>query len=317
MLGVAICKEALSQGYEVRAFVMPNRGLTVLADLQIETVEGNLSDKLSLKMAVQGCDYIINVAALTHVWPTKNEASWLVNYEGTKNLVEAVQGSDLVRMVHIGSASSFAFGPQNAPGDESRPFPVNAYGLDYINSKKAAQEFLVEQFKNTGFPVIVVCPTYMIGPYDTGPSSGKMILELYKGGLPGYSTGGKNFVYSLDVAKAAVNALHMGRLGECYIAGHENLYFGDFFKRSAQAMNIKFKVRKVPGFLVVLIGAMGSIIARLSGKPPKLSYTTALLSLNKQFYNPKKAVEELKMPQSPIELAVKDAVSWWKSNRYL
>ena len=71
-----------------------------------------------------------------------------------------------------------------------------------------------------------------------------MLLGIYNNSIPGYSKGGKNFVCSQDVAVAAVNALVLGRMGECYIAGNENLSFKDFFTiASNQFKNLPCKVQ--------------------------------------------------------------------------
>ena len=65
MLGSSICREALAQGYEVRVMVLPGRVVSVLEGLDVAYCYGNLLDPESLYNAVEGCDYVINVAAST------------------------------------------------------------------------------------------------------------------------------------------------------------------------------------------------------------------------------------------------------------
>jgi len=317
MLGSSIVRELLSQGYLVKAMILPNRKLNVLSGLEVEIIEGNILDKDLLEQAMTGCDYVINVAALTTVWPRKSDLVMRVNLEGAKNVVEVAEKLQLKRMVQIGTANSFGHGTRETPGNESTPYSFGVYDLDYIKSKYQAQQMLLEKHAQDGFPVIIVNPTYMIGPFDSGPSSGKMILEVLKGNVPGYSVGGKNFVCSVDVATAAVNALKMGRLGECYIAGNENLDYKEFFQKVCQQGNIKFKLIKVPGFLVLVLGFFNSLIARLTGKAPNLSYTMARMASVSQYYSPQKAQKELNMPQTPIETGIGQCVDWFKENGYL
>ena len=189
--------------------------------------------------------------------------------------------------------------------------------MDYIDSKYLAQKLLIERHNETGLPVIIVNPTYMIGPFDSGPSSGKMIIGLYKNKFPGYSSGGKNFVYSADVAVAAVNALSMGRLGECYIAGNENLQYNEFFKKACEIRNKTFKLIKVPNFIILIVGILNSMKASLIGKPPGLSYKAARMAAIGQYYSSSKAQIELKMPQTPIEHALDNCLNWFELNGYL
>lgn len=69
MLGSSICREAIAQGYEVRVLVLPNRGAHLLDGINVSVCYGNLLDPQSIFDAVEGCDYVINVAASTQIWP--------------------------------------------------------------------------------------------------------------------------------------------------------------------------------------------------------------------------------------------------------
>ena len=157
----------------------------------------------------------------------------------------------------------------------------------------------------------------MIGPFDSGPSSGKMILEFCKGKLPAFPSGGKNFIFSLDVAKAVVNSLSKGRLGECYIVGNENLSFADFLKKVAETNNMKFNIIKVPNFVMYLLGIVNSMSARIFKKTPQISFTMAKMSTVRQFYSAQKAIDELDLPQTPIENAINECIKWFKQNDYI
>lgn len=317
MLGASICRELIKQGYEVKAMVLPERNTNVLKGLNIQLAKGNLLNKDFLEREMATCAFVIHAAALTNVWPRRSEKVRTVNIEGTRNIMEVAEKLKMKRMVHIGTACSFSFGPKDKPGDETNLFDGWKYGMDYIDSKYLAQQQLLNRHSQTGFPVVIVNPTYMIGPFDSGPSSGKMLVELYNNRLPGYSPGGKNFVYSADVAVAAVNALKFGRDGECYIAGNENLTYKEFFIKACAVGDKKFTLFRVPGFLVIGLGLINSIIARIINKPPDLSYSMARVACIRQIYSSKKAQLELKMPQTPIEEGIVQCLSWFKENGYI
>jgi len=189
--------------------------------------------------------------------------------------------------------------------------------MDYVDSKYEAQKLLLSAYHQKGFPAIIINPTYMIGPFDSGPTSGRMILELYKGNLPGYASGYKNFVYSKDVAVGIVNALKLGTLGTCYIAGNENLSFEQFFRKACSVKGMPFTLRRVPNGLIYTVGLFNSLLARLTKKTPKLGYHMAQQATMKQCYSPEKARRELNMPSTPIEIAISDAVRWWEEHQYL
>jgi dihydroflavonol-4-reductase len=317
MLGASVTREALNQGYQVKAQILPGSSTKVLDGLAIEIVEGNILDLDFLEKEMANCKYVINIAALTTIWPRRLESLFAVNLKGVQNIATVAQKFELKRMVQIGTANSFNHGSKEAPGDENQPYTGDQFKMDYMDSKYEAQCHLLEMHRKQDFPVVILNPTYMIGPFDSGPTSGRMLLELYKNTLPGYAGGGKNFVYSKDVAMATVNALKMGRAGQCYIVGNENLYFGEMFKKATMVFQKPFKIKQFPGFAINLVGAINSIVARFTGKAPQLSYSMAKMASVKQFYSPAKAREELLLPSTPIEEAIADCIIWYKENGYL
>lgn len=317
MLGASICRELIQQGYDVVAMILPNRETNVLQGLKIQIVRGDILDKKFLEKVMVDCDKVIHTAALTNVWPARSNIVLKVNIEGTKNVMEVAEMYKISPMVHISSAVTFNHGTKENPGNETNLFDGWKLGLDYINSKYLAQKMLLEKYARDGFPVIIINPTFMIGPFDSGPSSGKILIGLYKNKLPGYSTGGKNFVYSADVAVAAVNALSMGRLGECYIAGNENLEYSEFLRKACAVRNKTFKLIKIPYFIILFFGIFNSLKASIVKKPPEISYVAARMATVGQYYTSLKAQIELKMPQTPINHAIELSLTWFESNGYL
>lgn len=317
MLGSSICRELLKQGYSVKAMCFPGRNTNTLSDLALEIVLGDVSDKDFLLREMNDCNSVIHIAALTRVWPRRLPVLNRVNIDGTKNVMEVVEELNLERMIHIGSASSFAHGTKDNPGDESNPFIGWKFGMDYINSKYLAQQMLLKRFNEKGFPVVIINPTFMIGPYDSGPSSGQMLIAVMKNTLKWYCPGGKNFVCSTDVAKAAVNAISLGVIGQCYIAGNENLEYRDFFYRACKHFQKQFKMKSVPHSLLLSFGFINSAISRITHKTPKLSFGMALLAKENQYFSSEKAKRVLQMPQTPIEKGIEECIGWFKANNYL
>ncbi len=317
MLGSNLIRELLHRNHEVRAFIEKGRSNPTLEGLPIERREGNLLDKESLIMALEGCEYLIHVAALTNVWPTRGEIYHKVNVEGTENVIDAALHHGVKRMIHVGSASSFGFGEKENPGKEDSPYRSAQYGVDYIDTKREGQKRVEKAVKERGLPAIIVNPTFMIGPYDSKPNAGKVILGLYEQKTPGYSPGGKNWVYVKDVAVAIANALTMGRNGESYILGHQNLSFKEAFEIIAKVIDKPMPSIPIPGPLVKFTGRMASMVSNLSRKAPIVSYQMAWISCDGHYFSPEKAVKELDLPQTPLEVAVKDAFDWFKENGYI
>jgi dihydroflavonol-4-reductase len=317
LLGSHVVRRALKSGYQVRAFIQPDRNTGSLDDLDIEYYYGDLTHPKDTRQSVEGCDYLIHTAGSTSVWPDRSPRMWRINYDAVVELADAARENELKRFIHIGSASSFGYGTKQNPGDERSPFLGHKFKLDYLETKKAAQDYLLQQYEQNALPVIILAPTFMIGEYDSAPGSGKMITAVVKHQVPGYSKGGKSVVYAGDVAQAAVNALKMGRLGECYITGGENLTYKEFFDLITDLADVPPIKRSIPTYLTSLLGSVLELISKLTRKPPLISRTMAAMSGDTHFYNSGKAITELNMPQTPISEAILTSIEYFKQVGYL
>ncbi len=317
MLGSHVVRELLRRGDEVRALVQPGRQTGTLDGLEIERVEGDLLDATQLRAALAGCDGVIHTAASTQIWPSRDRQIWAVNYDVVKILAAAVLELEVQTFVHVGTATSFSPGPKEQPGTEEGPYTDGKYGLDYQDSKYAAQEMLLRMQREQGLPVKILNPSFMFGAYDSKPGAGQMILSVYAGKTPGYTAGGKSYVAARDVAAAAANALQRGEYGQCYIAAGENLDYGEAFRLIADTLGVKAPGLKIPNFLVDAMGLVGSLWGRLSGQPPFLSYPMARVSHADCYYSNRKAVQELGMPQTDLPAAILECFNWLKENGYV
>jgi dihydroflavonol-4-reductase len=317
-LGSHIVRILLEEGYEVRAFILKGTPRDTIAGIACEIYEGNLLIPQDIENALEGCDYLIHTAAITDVWPTKNPFSWKINYELVKNIASIVQKKGIKKYIHVGTANSFGFGSPNEPGNEEKPFNSGKYGLDYITSKKAAQDFLLgEAKKENGLPVIIINPTFMIGENDTKPGPGEMIISIIKQKVPGYSAGGRSFASVKDVARACVNAIDEGRVGECYITGGTNLNYKQFFTLVAEKAGVKPPKVFIPTFLAVIFASLMQLIGKIKKKKPLLSVTMAKMSGDGHYYSSSKAERDLGYVQTGLDKALTEAVEWYKAHGYL
>ena len=109
----------------------------------------------------------------------------------------------------------------------------------------------------------------------------------------------------------------MGRIGECYILGNENLSFEDAFKRMANVIGVKPPKFKLANGVVIFYGAVNSFLAKLFKFTPAITKELATISTEKHYYSPEKARKELKLPQTNIDIAIKECFDWFKENGYL
>ncbi len=316
-LGSNVVRGLLDRGYTVRGLIQPGRNTQTLANLDVECVQGDILVSEDVIKAAKGCDAIIHAAANTSTWPARSRLLRHVNIRGTRNVVAAAREADVDRFVHVGSANSFGFGSRECPGNETLPYQGARYGIDYFDTKHLAQSYVLQEAKRDGLPAVVVNPTFMIGPYDSKPCFGAMILAVYQGRLPGYAVGGRNYIHVRDVVVGIVNALRKARIGESYILGNQNLSYRAILDTIARTVGVRSPRYMLPPVLTQAWGSLGSLGGLITGRSPALSLTLARLACEEHYYTAEKAVRELKLPQTPIEDAIQEAYAWLKDNLHL
>ncbi|MBD2717305.1 NAD-dependent epimerase/dehydratase family protein [Microvirga sp. STR05] len=321
-LGRHLVQELLQRGHSVRALVRPDSEsvaspLPPLSSLGVDVRTGDLCQPDSLAGLAEGCAAIIHAAARAEVNPARNPAVWATNLGGTEAVLQLARQAGVGRFVYVGTANVFGFGSRLHPGDETRPYAGQRYGLDYMDSKRAATHRVLQAVSEWHLPAVLVHPTFMLGPGDAKPTSNALLLELCRGKLPGYPAGGKNYVHVRDVAVTTVNALTRGRVGESYILGNENLSYREAFALMARLMGVRPPVRPIPAPLARLYGATCDVQARLTGRLGQLNAAMAAVANDGHYFSVQKAHTELGLPQTELEKAIIEAFHWFKAQGYV
>jgi dihydroflavonol-4-reductase len=310
-----IIRELQKRGYPVRAMMRKGSDKKSLEGITCEFFYGNIVNPEDVMKAAQGCTYVIHVAANT------SQASGYdgyipVNVTGTANVIEAVIRNQCKRLVYISTANTFGQGTKNNPGHEGIPmsplFKKSAYAL----SKAKAQELVLEAVKGNKIDAVVINPSFMLGPYDAKPSSGKIIQMYFGKRLAIVPAGGKNFVDVRDVAAGACNALGKGRSGECYLLVNQNLSYPEFVRRLNENNGYKTKTIQLPRFVLYGAGYLGNLL-NLLHIPSQLNLTNAKILCTDNYYSAQKSITELDFKQTPIEKSIHDAVDWFREHHML
>jgi len=317
LLGSNLVRALLGAGHSVRVLIQPGSRSRSLEGLPLERMEGDLLDRGNgLAAAMSACDAVFHCAAITDQWAPA-EIVWKVNEGGTRNVLEACVKAGIKKLIAVGSASSFQFGTREQPGDECAPFPERYRGIAYMESKHRAAGLVKEYAAEKGLAACVVAPTFLVGPFDSRPSSGELIRQFIRRRLKFTSPGGRNFVHAGDAAAAMVSAYASGRSGETYILGGENLSYQEFFGKVARAAGLEPPKFVVPEPLVLLAGAAGSAYEKLSGRRALMNLSLAKLSVMGTYYSAAKAKTELGLAQSGIDQAIALAIASLKEYGHL
>ncbi|MCW3467186.1 NAD-dependent epimerase/dehydratase family protein [Chitinophaga nivalis] len=315
-LGSNLTRELYRLGYDVRILVRRGADLTGVTDIPCEVFFGNIDNKADVMLAVTGCQAVVHTAAITDQWAISFEAYERINYIGTQYIVEACLEQRTEKLIYVSTANTMAPGSKAQPGNELNGFTLFHANSGYINTKYLAQQYVLEQVERKQLPAVIVNPTFMIGPNDIKPSSGKLLLYGLHKKVLFYPPGGKNFVYINDVCQGIVNALDNGKVGDCYLLAGDNLSYKEFFQLLGKVAKESRLMIRIPVWVLKLAGLLGSLKERMGGRSGKLNYTAAYLICLDNYYTGKKSVRELKVTYTPMEDAVRKALTWFKEHNY-
>lgn len=309
LLGANVITALLAKGYSVRGMVR-RPGTIPLRYENIEEFVGVLTNPSDVRMAVKGCGIVIHIAANTAQNSIRYKDYAAVNVVATKYVLEAAHEWRVRKTIIVSSANAFGYGTLDLPGTEAAPIAYPFTKSCYAKSKKEAQD-LALQYSGKGMgEIVVVNPTFMIGKYDSKPSSGKIITMNYKRKFIFIPPGGKNFIHVKDVAMAICNAIVFGKDRQCYLLANENLTYRDFYTKLNEVTGVKRHIITLPKWLLRMAGMAGSCFIRM-GVRNAIHYNNMRILCVKNYYGSQKAVQELKMPLTPLSVAIKDAVDWF------
>lgn len=310
-IGAAVARALIARGHRVRALLRPRANPANLEGLDLERVAGDLTDPASLERAVAGCRYVFHLAADYRLWVPDPAAMFRVNVEGTEALMRAALRAGVERVVHCSSVAALGLTRDGSPADEDTPLdPADLIG-PYKRSKFEAEE-RVRALIREGLPAVIVNPSTPVGPGDIKPTpTGRMVLDVARGRMPGYIDTGLNVVHVADVAEGHLLALERGRIGERYILGGDNLMLGDFFAMIARAAGQSPpRLRVTPGMMWPL-ALVSEALARGFGITPLFTRDHLRMARKKMFFSSAKAVAQLGYTPRPAEAAVADAIAWF------
>lgn len=313
LLGHHVVMELLNRGCEVKIIVRSTN--KIFFDLtKVEYIIGNFGDKELVKDFAQSCDAIIHIGAVTDTNLLKYSDYQSVNIDATKQLVEIAKELSIKNMVFVSTANTIGYGSKKILADETFPMRYPFTKSDYAKSKLEAEQLFTDYAKDNH--AIIINPTFIIGSYDTKPSSGKLVIMGFQKRLLFIPNGGKNFVDVNDVAVASCNALTMGVSGERYLAAGVNLSFKKYFKIQRRVGGYKQKIIILPVFLIKSVALFGDFIRLLNIKTSLCSRNLNQL-LIREYYSNAKAKKDLLMPQTEIEISISEALDWFKKSGYI
>jgi dihydroflavonol-4-reductase len=303
LLGDAIVRELLARGHEVRALVRPGTDPARLGP-GVEVARGDVLDAASVRAALAGRDALVHAAGSARIG--LDRAAFEVNTRGTEIVLAAAAAAGVRRAVHTSSTSVMGATRRPAVLDEATAGNAEALGIGYFLSKVRAERVALD-LAGRGLPLVVVRPSFVLGPGDTRGSSASIVPAFVRRRIPAYVEGGASFCDVRDVAQGHVAALERGRVGEAYVLAGHNLRVGELAARVCALAGVRPPPR-VPYLAALAFAALQEGWSRVSGRPPATRRELVRAAALYTFASSEKARAELAYAIRPLDETIRDTL---------
>lgn len=306
LVGNNLLRLLLQEGCEVRALVRNPEG-PELKGLDVQIVKGDLGDEGALRRCLEGAEVVVHAAALVWVGASRRPEMTEVNVRGTQAVCAALPSG--ARLLHVSSVDALGYGTLEHPSTERTPGRPEEEGIPYVDTKRAADRMVRERVANQ----VIVHPTFMLGPWDWKPSSGKMLLAIAGGQARVAPPGTNNFVHVRDVVES-MRAAAEAPSGTSWILGNENLRYFDAWSRMAQVIGAPPPLAQLPRWLKGPASLATGLPSRLGLAEGEINGVTTRMGFGDHCFDPSAARRELGLKATPLETATQEAWAFFSDS---
>jgi len=314
-VGSHIVQRCVQEGFRVRVLVRPTSDTSLMDQLGVECVVGDLADAETVRRAVDGAELIFHCAAKVGDWGSVREFH-AVNVEALGGLLEAAGNVPLKRFVHISSLGVYANGHHY--GTDETVVPTR--GTDgYANTKIEAEGLVLAAHRERGLPVAVVRPGFIYGPRDRNVLP--RLLEALSIQRLMYIGDGNQAVNSIYVGNL-VHAIFLmvdrpEAVGQVYnISDDQGLTKRRFIGTVAELAGYRIPQRHVPLWLAEITSACMEGVYRLARLkvPPVLNRARVKFVGYNLDFSVEKARRELGyVPRYDFREGLKTSIDWFRA----
>jgi dihydroflavonol-4-reductase len=306
-IGSHVVRELAGRGDELRLLVRGRSDTGHLSEFEWERTTGDVLDRDSVRKAMKGVDRVFHIAGTTSMRRRDRKRVFELNVGGTRNVLEEALRAGVLRTVFTSSSSAVGAAPPGGAVDEGEPFTVGGLDIAYVNSKHEA-EAVAMRVGTRGLPLVVVNPTFVLGPDDPNPSgtSNALVRRLLLRRIPGYLDGAINIVDVRDVARGHLFADEHGDEGERYLLSGRNFTLKRLFADLSRIAGVPPPPLRAQGQLMLA----GVAVLERAGIPMPTSSDEVRSGMQWWTYRSDKARTELGWSARPHEETLEDTVRW-------
>lgn len=272
----------------------------------VEWVEADILDVISLEEAMNGMDTVIHAAAMVSFAKKDTKQMYHVNVEGTANVVNMALEKKINRFVHISSVASLGRTAHGGYVNEEKKWEESKVNTDYAKSKYRG-ELEVWRGISEGLNGVILNPSTIIGYGDWNSSSCAIFKKIHDG-FNWYTPGINGFVDVEDAAKVVVALMESDISEQRYIVNGDNWHFKRLQDTIAASMNKKKPSRATTPLLLNIAWRMERYKSFFTGKKPLLTRDSVKVAQSKTYFENNKLLAALPgFSFTPLEQSIGNA----------
>jgi dihydroflavonol-4-reductase len=241
LLGTHLVVEGIKLGHDITILT---REIPVRSHIQnlkndVKIIEGNFTDIEVLKK-LPAFDSVIHAAAQVSYLQKDFTHMQAVNVQGTKDLYDLCRTKSFT---YVSSVATRSDGSIQMSNEDT----IHPRDTTYAQTKWQAEKYLDQRDKPKS---LIVHPCYMLGAYDSKPSSGAILIALRMKRFSHYLSCTKNFVHAKDVAHGIYQALAAQCTGHYMLGGH-NIGIKEFLNACTKELNMEMTSEEISDQLLL------------------------------------------------------------------
>lgn len=244
---------------KIRVLVQPKFKDLIQLPENFEIVYGDISDKESLRTALQNVKAVYHYAGV--IYPKNMQAFESVNFIGTKNLVDVCIEKGIRRILFMGTDSICGYGREKRIFDEhTLPRPYKNYG----RSKFQAEQYILEKTKQGLIDGTSLRGFWFFGPFM--PDRNRDFFKMFYWKKQIVFGNGKNYrsISHVDnIVQAFLKAERsITTIGKWYWIGDKKAdhTVDDIYQMIANGLNVKYKPFYIPRWMCGLFSILDSFL---------------------------------------------------------
>jgi len=311
LIGTHVVEQLAAEGHDVVALTRSRSNASHLPE-EVTVVEGDITEKESMRDPMTGVDGVFHIAAWFYVGPGPREAEKAeqINVEGTRVVLELMDELDVPKGVYTSTVGVYP-GTNGRTIDESIDPECPTFAV-YFRTKWEAHYEVAKPMMEDGLPLVIVQPGAVYGPRDKLYGSARGAFRDYlqedlpmiprKWTLP--------FDYAPDTARAHILAMEKGQPGETYIVASEPRTMGEVFACAEDITGIPVP-RTVPDWLFGGLAKVMWGVEQVTTPPKGLEAEMMEFFAGRQYLvDNSKAKRELGIEHRPLEEGLREYLAW-------